>query len=34
MADVAFSRAQEKLENWKATGATDIVMSRLEKAYL
>ncbi len=30
--DVAFTRAQEKLENWKANGATDFAMFRLEKA--
>jgi hypothetical protein len=34
MADVAYTRAQEKLENWKENGATDLVMFRLEKANL
>jgi hypothetical protein len=34
MTDVAHTRAQEKLENWKENGATDLVMFRLEKANL
>ncbi len=32
IADVAYTRAQEKLESWKENGATDLVMFRLEKA--
>jgi hypothetical protein len=34
MADVAFTRAEERLDHWKATGATDLVMFRLEKSNL
>jgi hypothetical protein len=34
MADVAYTRAEEKLESWKAQGAKDLVMLQLENANL
>jgi hypothetical protein len=34
MADVAHTRAEEKLDSWKEQGATDLVMFRLERANL